>query len=270
MAAVDTKAVFTKRVEELELNGLAARFDAAGWTTMGKFAFAPGITNGAPADEKFKEMVLDVLLADPAVPEETQAIPAIRRLWFEAYTITVAAMRRDVERTDDDAPRKVPKAEKEERKRMLKARLGTAFKMEGETEPADILIDRFTSLADDGNLEWVPWTECPKRDQELTANKGKKRWLADNTGVIREREIKDELKAETESLIKVSWALQRRGLALDLAGLMKYEIHETIREKYLGVLTSDPIDPRFGTPSVNQVMCAGLNFYTRVPIAAVS
>ncbi len=256
MAFVDSAAVFANRLAELGLDGKKANFDDKGWTTMAKFAFAPGITTGTIEDADFKAKIGDIILGPNPDAATLQLEPSLRRLWFEAWTMTIGQMRRAVERTDDDAPKKIPKAERESRKQALEDRLGVAFKMEGELEPADALIDRAMQMADDGNVEWIPWSECPRREQELTSSRGRKRWMADGNGIVREKELKDEPKAEVSSGLKISWALQRRGLALDIAGLMSYEVHEAIRERLIKAITDESPDPRYAGPSMSQTLNA--------------
>ena len=128
--------------------------------------------------------------------------------------------------------------------------------MEGELEPANVLIDRFIQMADDGIVEWVPWEECPKRDQELRSARGKKRWMADASGIVKEKETPKDVTTDTSSVIRIQWAMRRRGLALDVAGLMSYEAHDLLVDKLVGAVTGEAIDSRYAVPSLQQAHSA--------------
>jgi len=175
MYHVDSKAVFSARVKALGLTAVAEKFEELGWTTLGSFAFAAGMPSGAMVDEAtFRTRVLVPLFElGEGVPEPALSA-GVRRLWFEAHSIMIQDLRRHSDRTDDEPPRRIPAVEREERKTELATRLRAAFRMEGELEPANFLIDRYMQLAEDGQIEWVPWEECPKREQELQQGRGRK------------------------------------------------------------------------------------------------
>ena len=162
-------------------------------------------------------------------------------------------LRSKLERTETDAPRKVPAAERESRKVVLRNRLEPGLMLEGELDPANCVVDRFVQMLEDNVVEWVPWDEVPKRDQELTTGQVKRKWLADNLGMVREKAVKVDPAADTSSALRISWALQRRGLSLELAGLMNFEAHEKLRNKLLGALTRDVPDDRYAAASIEQV-----------------
>ena len=51
--------------------------------------------------------------------------------------------------------------------------------------------------------------------------------------------VRNDIVADVTSALRVSWALQRRGLAMEIAGLMTYESHGLIRAKLLDALTQE-------------------------------
>eukprot|EP00959_Pyramimonas_sp_CCMP1952_P289512 6055490-Pyramimonas_sp.AAC.1 len=87
--------------------------------------------------------------------------------------------------------------------------------MEGELDPSNVLVDRFAQAVEDNTLQWVPWEEASKRDQELTAQPRRKKWLLDASSTVREQIVKDTIVADVSSALKVSRALQRRGPAME-------------------------------------------------------
>jgi hypothetical protein len=251
--AVDSKAVFQQRILELGLFGAREKFEECGWRTHGLFAFAiPQGQGGLVSEDVFKERVLKRILGFEGDEEPPEAA-AVRRLYFESHTLTVGELRQRMERTDSDAPRRVPQAEREARKGVVRDRLAPGLLVEGDLEPANCTIDRFVQQVDDNLVEWVPWEEAPKRDQELASAPGKRKWMADASGIVREKNIRAEIQADVSSALRVSWALQRRGIAAEVAGLMSFEAHEKLRLRLMGALTNDPSDPRFAAPSMEQI-----------------
>ncbi len=253
-SAVDSPAVFRQRTEELGLGEFLERLTELGWATHGNFSFAvasgPG---GAVDDERFVKTVVRPVFRLDADAELPPATAALRRLFFESHTLAVSELRSRTERTDGDAPRKVPQAERETRKEKLRSRLGIALVMEGDLEPSNALIDRFVQMVDENTLTWVPWEEATKRDQELNSTQSRKKWVADANGVVKEKTVKDEFKADVSSALKISWALQRRGLAMEVAGLMSFEKHELITAKLIKAYTKETPDDRYEQPSMEML-----------------
>jgi hypothetical protein len=207
-------------------------------------------------DDKFSPKVIRPLFELAADDEMPAATPAVRRLWFESHTLTVSELRSKLERAEGDGPRKVPQAEREARKAAIRARLSLGLLVEGDLEPANCVIDRFCQVLDEGVLEYVAWEDVPKREQELAAAPAKHMWAADAAGVVREKIVKVDPSADVSSALRVSWALQRRGIALELAGLMGYEVHERIMNKLMSALTRDSPDPRYSPASLDQLRAA--------------
>ena len=79
-----------------------------------------------------------------AGPVKTPAFAAgILRLWFEAHINTVNDLRQQVERREDDPPKKISHLEREARKARLGERLASAVEIDGMLETADSIINRF-------------------------------------------------------------------------------------------------------------------------------
>ncbi len=79
------------------------KFAELGWSSAGSFAFASTYTPGQPNPEKFEEEVIIKLLGRADHPKAS----AVRRLYFECYTLVVSDMKRKCEKTESDAPRKI-------------------------------------------------------------------------------------------------------------------------------------------------------------------
>lgn len=251
--AVDSRAVFSLRLAELGLGELQEKFDGAGWNTHGAFAFSvPQVPGGLVDDEVFKTRVVSRLF-EVAEGDESPLTPQVRRLYFESHSLVLGEMRQRLERTDHDLPRKVPTAEREARKEAIRRKLAPGLVIEGELDPANCVIDRYVQQVEDNTVEWIPWEEVPKRDQELAGAPGRRKWIADHMGVVREKSVKPEVMADVGSALRISNALLRRGVALEVAGLMSFTAHERLRARLIRAFTDAPSDPRFGAPSVEQV-----------------
>ena len=158
-------------------------------------------------------MAAEICGVEPAPPAK---LAVIRRLVFEAYSLTAADARLRVERREDDTPRKLAQAEKpscyaEQAKRLA------GISMTGELEPSYHLIDLVYGMAEEGQLKYVKWQECTKRDQEIMGIKNRSRMAPDSNRVIRETRVQELLKAECNTDLKLRYALQRRSLAFDQA-----------------------------------------------------
>ena len=134
--ALDSVAAFEERIRELRLQDHLERFRGRGWTTFGTFAFAADYTPGHGDPAKFTEEVVVPALGSAEHADRY----VLRRLFFEAYTLVAADLRRRVEATEDDAPRRMPTSEREARRSRLAARLA-GLSLEGELDPSFHLQD---------------------------------------------------------------------------------------------------------------------------------
>ena len=159
-----------------------------------------------------------------------------------------------MDRTDEDVPRRISQPERESRKNALRQRLQPGLIVAGIMQP-------FLQMVDENLLGWVPWECCPTFEQELDARPTKKRWLPDSKGVVTERTLKDAPEANTSDHLFIDLALQRRGFAADIAGVMSFESHEVIRRRLMMALVEDPPDSRYSRPSIEHVRNADKFFW---------
>ncbi len=120
-SALDSTAAFRERLSQLGLDAVWPDFEARGWSTMGSFAFATGFASNAADDDRWVQAVLVPLLGTEAAVHAKAA--AVRRLYFECYTVAAADLKRRVTRTDDDQPVRMPTAERQSRRDSTAARL---------------------------------------------------------------------------------------------------------------------------------------------------
>ena len=160
MSMIDSKAVFEKRVGELGLQEVWPQFTAFGWDSYGAFAFAaPMGAGGAVLSEEFLADIIRPLfkLSDDAKgPPKTASV---RRLFVEAHALAIGDLEAKTERTEDAAPRRLPQAEREVRRKCLDERLGVGFSVSGDFEPAHFVVDRVVDMVETERVEWISWGE---------------------------------------------------------------------------------------------------------------
>ena len=189
---------------------------------MRAFAFSCSFAPGRADDSAFVNEVVIPLLGDPG----HKLKPQLRRLSFEAYTqATLDVQRRSSPGDEVDKPKKLPAPEQLSRLKAIKARL-TRLTIEEELEPSHTLVDKFSTMYEEGTLRFVPWDELTRCDEEVRNVKRTKTWNTDSEGRLKFTEEPKEDPADTGSDLKLKAALQRRGIALEVAHLLTFEIHE--------------------------------------------
>ena len=145
----------------------------------------------------------------------------------------------------------VPDAERELRRQRVENRLG-GLSIVGEMEPSFHLQDLAYALYDGNLVRYIPWESCSKRDSELQGNKVLKQWRPDSSGFVREVATQEPSKVDLRSDLLLSFALRRRGVALEMADVCSYETHEQLSELLLGSLLKTPLQG-FGRVTLEQL-----------------
>eukprot|EP00973_Karenia_brevis_P048074 6671442-Karenia_brevis.AAC.1 len=128
--ALESHAVFASRLAALGLEAqLIDVIKGKGWGTLGAFAFSSSYTPGQPDDAKFIADVVVPVLGDANHPQKS----VLRRAYYEAFTMEAADLRRKVDRSDDDPPRKMPAPERAARLDKLQATYPT-LQLQGQLE----------------------------------------------------------------------------------------------------------------------------------------
>ena len=138
------------------------RLDLRGWNTFANFAHAPTATPGTAGAEAAVKVVLDAVLGETFAVHEA----AFRRLHWEAWTLTAADLKREVDGTDEATPRKLPVAEIGARLQILTPKIAP-LKLQGIPEPSHASINLFVAMLDEGRLGYVEWARLTTRDQEV-------------------------------------------------------------------------------------------------------
>jgi len=116
-------------------------FEAQGWTTFGAFTFAGRGTPPGTHEKEFQALVLDVL-----APSDVSLHATIRRLHFEAYTVTMGDLKRRAAAGEEDTlPRVMPQPEKAERFKALKSAFPSIV-FDEFLEPSDYIVDKYHAM----------------------------------------------------------------------------------------------------------------------------
>ena len=237
---------FLARVVELQLEDCIPELKTRGFTTYAKFAYGCEY-NPQMADAS----ILTTQLLKPVAKDDEDKLPGLRMLWWEAWGVATADMRRVAE-GGGDAPRRLCAPE-------LKARRGDVVsKLHGltitpELDVSDQLITECVALADRNRLKYVSWESCTARQLEVTGVKTDPTWVKDPaTGFLRCGAEEETGKAPCGTELELDFALKRRGLALAMADILAWEVHEALRQDLLSALMRQP-PPGYDRVSMAQV-----------------
>jgi len=258
MALIDSAAEFAKRVGELALDPFLQNMRGLGISTFGELAFSTDYVPGAGSSELFnKEVVIPVLGT-----EDNPKRNALRRLFVESYTLAAADLRRKTEPRTDETVEKLPAAEREQRRGELAQRLGGVI-LQGELEPSHRLLDLAHGLYDENVVKYLDWHVLTKREQELEGTKEVRMWKPNADGTIKEHTESTVGEARTDTDYLLRCALQRRGLALDVGRICRYETHELWVAVLFSELTRTPI-PGIGKVTIPILHRADRELWRRI------
>ena len=152
--ALDSESYFEQRallfgISQPVLDGLKERR----WSTFGSFAFSCSHSPGSGDEAAF---LRDVVTPLAGVNPEPGQLAALRRLFFEAFTMACSDLKGRLERGDNESPKKLPRVEREDRVESVRARLPGA-KLREEREPGASVVEHFAQCAEDGVLRYLPW-----------------------------------------------------------------------------------------------------------------
>ena len=225
MTMLDSVAVFESRAQEIglepqEIEELRERK----WNTFGTFAFACGYAPGGPDETRLLQLASKVTRSGAMEPDEAR-MPAIRRLYFEAYTMCAADMKMRLEAREDDRPRKLANVERSQRYDSQAARL-RGLDLTGEMEVSHSLIDLIGQFVEDNALRYCRWEQATKREQESQGAKLDSFWKPDLHGNVKEVRAAPDLLADMSTDLLLKHTLARRSLAFDQWRLVAFEVFE--------------------------------------------
>ena len=220
-------------------------------------AFAVSGQPGQLDNEKFDELLDIMCPRGPSIGIRS----ALRQLSYEALTVAVAAIRQRVE-TPDESKQKLPAQEKDARLKKIQKKI-TRFEVAGVFEPAHCVIDAYAQMVAEGNIKILPLSRCISREQELHSVKTDKSVVTLENQQLHIKNNTLEATTDVSTELKVHYAFIRRGLALAMAGLASYSVHEKVTRELMVHLTRDP-PPNFNGPTLEAVLRADKLLWTKV------
>eukprot|EP00435_Cladocopium_sp_Y103_P044661 s357_g12.t1 len=135
--------------------------------------------------------------------------------------------------------KKLPAAEKQSRFEKQQARL-TGIKMVGELAPSHQLLDLANTVVESGAIIWIAPSRCSKRDDEIHANiKPGSSTVQVENATLKLSQVPVSTSADLGTDLKLMWAFQRRGLAMDSCRLLDWSFHEAWLQYMLNAMTRD-------------------------------
>eukprot|EP00435_Cladocopium_sp_Y103_P012604 s5263_g3.t1 len=239
MSMVDSTAVFEGRAKAIGLTeAVVHSMGLRGWTTHATFAFSVATQPGVDEQAFLDGVVIPVL----GSAEHTDA-PKLRRLFFESHTLTSADLRRKVDATETEAPRKLPAPEIAQRLELLQKRISPLV-IANVLEPSHQLINAMVQCVEDGRVRYIEWSKCTSRTQEA---------------VNKDPSISACLNTELD----VHNALRRRGVAYEVAQAMSFEVHEKILNFFFFELKKEPVEG-FAQVTLQQLASADRELHVRL------
>lgn len=252
MALVDSEASFEKRCNELHAN-LHTILGAAGIGTFSSLAFAVGAPQAAPSDDAMQRFSDRIHGAVATLAQ----VSILKRLHFEAVTLVMADLKRQVTAGDVSEPGKtLPFIEKQRRLRTQQQRI-TGISHKHEQQPSHALIDAAFNMLETGAIVYIPPSKCGSRDLEIQseAKSKQKQLLTLEQGTLKTSAGDSLAAVDVGTEMKLMYALQRRGLAFDLVGLVTWDVHMEWTNKLFRALMTESI-PGFNQISVQQLLRA--------------
>jgi hypothetical protein len=127
------------------------------------------------------------------------------------------------------------------------------------------LVEAAFEIYDTDTLKYIEWSQCTKRQQEVKSVKAEDaRKVCPEAGVLKITKQEGEgHKVSLNAYLRFRYALQRRGLALDRARLIGFELHDQWIDHLLEQRLATP-PPKYSQVSWEQLMQADRELFRRV------
>jgi hypothetical protein len=223
-STLESEAAFRDRAEQIGVEDrYIQKFVSKNFAAFGRYAFCVVYSPHHADETPLKRFLTDLLEEEP----EADQMAILRRLFFEAHTMTMTDARQRVEAQPDPAmaTRKMATAERVARQREQQGRLG-GLVFTPETIPANHLVDLFVEMCESGILSYVKPEQVCSRAQEVHSIKKDPTVSTDSSGMLKLGSKAAEPTCEANTELKLRSAWQRRNLAMELAGLASFETME--------------------------------------------
>jgi len=229
-----------------------------GVNSLSKLAFSittPGVT---PSEDSLRRLL------DGDAPETVTIgdLAALRRLMFDAQTLSVALVKQAVEGGDSTTKIELAPAERSFRIEAQKKRLvGISF--QGPYECSYSCYDIVSEMLDKDAAVYPQPHKFGTRASEVSKERPAKELIIDSTAHVSVRDGKQQTKCNIRNELELAQALTRRALAFDLMGVCSFSVMEKFHQFLLGYLQMMP-PPGYSAVSMEQCMRADRAAWVRI------
>jgi hypothetical protein len=189
-------------------------------------------------------------------------LAAFKRILFESQTLMMHGFKATA-RGDDSLPKKMSAPERQARLERQREQL-RGLEIQGPLEPSHALYDLCAGMIEKNEVAYISPSKCLSRQQELMGTKPEKEIQLDSTKtalVVKEQNNVAEINITSD--LSLYQAMQRRTLALDLTGLVSYEVMRKWIDRLFS-LYSQPPAPGFQKVSQAQLLRADRQAFIRL------
>ena len=224
-STLESEAAFRDRATQIGIEPrFIQKFVDKNFAAFGRYAFCVVYSPNHADEAPLRQFLTDLLEEEPVAEQ----MACLRRLFFEFHTMALTDARQRVEASPDPsvATKKMATAERVARQKEQQGRLG-GLVFTPDTIPANQLVDLFVEMVESGIFMYVKPEQCCSRAQEIQSIKKDTSVSTDASGMLKISPKATEQACEANTELKLRSALQRRNLAMDLAGLVTFETAET-------------------------------------------
>ena len=237
LSNLDSEATFTQQAEEAGLSDVwLDALKHSSLATFAKLSFAVTSPGVVASDAQITAFLNDIRPnAAPTIADRA----AFKRILFESQTLMMHSFKA-VARGEESASKKLSAPERQARLERQRAQL-SGLDISGPLEPSHALYDLCAGMIEKNEVMYISPSKCLSRQQELMGTKPEKEIQLDSTKtalVVKEQATVAEINITSD--LSLHQAMQRRSLAMDLTGLVSYDIMRKWVDKLFSLYSQPP------------------------------
>ena len=209
--------------------GIVDSLVSKGITSLSQVAYALTPPGTAPSEQALR------LFINAEKPEDVTAgqLASIRRLVFEAQTLSVSQLKQQVESGSESKVRELPLAEQKQRL--------IGMELKGPFECSFGSYNLVVQMASEDVLQYLSPNKFTTRAQEVLSQKPQKDLILDASHSVKVRDsFTHNTQCDIADPLALSQALTRRSLAMDLVGVASFQKAESWNRELLRHLQQPP------------------------------